>query len=282
MKYKMIACDIDGTLLDDKRQISKELKDKINEVSKLGIYFILSSGRPYMTLRQYVELIGEDYKCANMIALNGASACINGNVIYNKFLSKTAKIKILKYISNNNLSYIAWSEDTLFYNRIDKYTNEYINICIESTKKYLNLNHVKATDSTIINKDIYKIIIIDESQKIEEIRLDFNNNFSTLCAFSTSQSYFLEIYKKGISKAYAIKKIQKALNIKRSEIIAIGDGLNDIEMIRYAHIGVAMQNANEYVKQKANYICSDNNHNGVAEVIKKFIIGDKNEENKRR
>lgn len=275
MKYKMIACDIDGTLLDDKRQISTKVKNKIKEASDMGIYFVLSSGRPYMTLRQYVELIGQDSLNANVIALNGASACINGNVIYNKFLSKKAKIEILKYINKHNLSYISWTDDALMYNRLDKYTQEYVDICIESTKKYQILKHQRIVDEKeFISKNVYKIIIIDESKRIEEIRLDFNQHFTDICAFSTSQAYFLEIYKKGISKEYAIKKIQKALNIKRNEIIAIGDGLNDLEMIKYAHLGVAMENASDKVKKEADYICSDNNHDGVAEVIDKFIIGE--------
>lgn len=270
--YKLIAVDLDGTLLDDNKDISKETIESIKKAVEMGVYFVLSSGRPIITQMRFYNKIGVNMP---MIACNGAIIAYPdyNNIIINEHFNKDVLIDLVEYFNNKNKSFIAWSNNDLYCNKVNKYTTSYHDAC-----KHANVNIKEIKDyNKFYDSLINKMIVIDDSDNIQMLIKDVKEDINNKCNYFTSQSYFLEFVPEGIDKGIAIEKLAKYLDIKKEEIIAIGDGFNDLPMFEHAGLKVAMANASKYVKSKSNYITSDNNSNGVKEVIDKFVLGDNNE-----
>ena len=121
---------------------------------------------------------------------------------------------------------------------------------------------------------IYKIVFMDKSEKITEVRRNIPKEIGEKYEVTSSVPEYIEFVKKGIKKSEAIKFIMDKCKIEQEEVIAIGDGENDVEMLRFAGLGVAMDNADNYVKENADYITTSNNDDGVGKVIEKFILNE--------
>ena len=207
-----------------------------------------------------------------VIACNGAVISYPSidKIIINKHFEKDILIDLVNYFNGNNKSFIAWSNNVLYCNRINEYTTSYHDAC-----KHANVVVNLIEDyNCFYNLDINKLIVIDKSENIQSFLKDVKEGIKDKCSYFTSQSYFLEFVPYGIDKGVALKKLANYLGIKQEEVIAIGDGANDLSMIEYADLGVAMENASDYVKEKADFITSDNNHQGIKEVLDKFVLGE--------
>ena len=145
----------------------------------------------------------------------------------------------------------------------DTYKNAYKNANI----KVLDFKEIDFT-----KEKIYKIIFVNEPENIIRIRHNLPKELLEKYNVTSSVKDRIEFSKKGISKSAALDFVCKKCNIKKSEVIAIGDADNDLEMINYAKLGVAMGNATEALKEKADYITSSNNDDGVGKIIEKFIL----------
>ena len=267
--YKLVAVDLDGTLLDDNKEIDEDTLTSIRQGTSKGVYFVFSSGRPLITQRRFYDKIKIDMP---VIACNGAVIAYPSidNIIINEHFKKDILIDLVNYFNGNNKSFIAWSNNILYCNKINEYTTSYHDACKHANVK-VNLiedyNH-------FYNLDVNKLIVIDKSENIQLFLKDVKEDIKDKCSYFTSQSYFLEFVPYGIDKGVALKKLANYLGVKQKEVIAIGDGANDLSMIEYAALGVAMGNASDYVKEKADFITSDNNHQGIKEVLDKFVLGE--------
>ena len=123
----------------------------------------------------------------------------------------------------------------------------------------------------IIEKGVTKILWYDEVEKIAQYQKEIGSFLSENVNFHPSRPYFMEFVDKNASKAIAMEKLGQFYGIKQSEMIAVGDGFNDLSMIEYAGLGVAMANSPREVKEKADYITLSNEEDGVAHVIFEFI-----------
>ena len=271
--YKLVAVDLDGTLLDDNKNIDEETIKSIREIVKNGVYFVFASGRPLVTQRRFFDKINVDMPS---IACNGAIIAYpyEDKVIFNKHFKKEDLIFIVKYLKEKNKSFIAWENDKLYANVLDIYTTTYHDACKSAN---VQINVIEDYDK-FYNLSINKLIVIDDSENIQVFLKDVKKDIKRKCNYFTSQSYFLEFTAKGVDKGKSLLKLAKCLGVKRSEIIAIGDGHNDLSMIKRAKLKVAMGQASEYVKSKANYITDSNNNLGVKKVLDTFILGQEYEE----
>lgn len=264
-KYKLVAVDMDGTLLDDNKNISSNTINAINAIIAKGIVFVISTGRPYAGVKKYFEMIDGSIP---LILYNGAVVSFSkeDNVLYNCKLSSASSKKIIDIINYHHGTFIFWSNEKLYINKVNDYTDFYLTIS--------NVKPVLIDENTVIPyDDITKIIWIEENEKLVDFQKNNEYDLSDV-SFFTSQPIFLEFVNKGISKAKALEAIGNYYHINASEMIAIGDGYNDLAMIEYAGLGVAMENGETGVKQKANYITSSNEDEGVLKVINKFILND--------
>lgn len=265
--YKLVALDMDGTLLDNNKTIPEENVRAIKEASENGVKIVLATGRPLIGIKKYLDILGLNSEDDFSIIFNGALIQNNNN---KKIISKTL-------LNHDDLIY--------FYNLSKKF-----NICMnvftkDSCLSYKSGNYsileakwsnidIEIVDfnNSYKNIEIAKIIFADEPELISKVENNLDNNITSKYGIAKSAPYFMEFFNKEINKGIAVKKYADSLNIHKDEIICIGDAGNDIEMIKYAGLGVAMNNAFPEVKNIADYITLSNEDTGVAHVIDKFIL----------
>ena len=263
--YKLIASDMDGTLLRSDRTISEKTVNTIRSLKQKGVKFVLSTGRPLVAVEKYNELL----------ELNGPAIIYNGAQIYD-FASK--KIIFEKYLDfadakfiwdeglKRNVEMYLWAENVLYTNLVNDRIYEYTGESRAAFKKLENINEIS-------DKKVTKIIWDDSGDIIEKYVKELDEiGFYEKVNYCSSMLRFLEFFNKDTSKKVAIQKLEEIYNITKDEIIAIGDGNNDIEMISYAGLGVAMGNADDKVKSIAKIVTTTNDEEGVLNVIDKYVL----------
>lgn len=263
MKYKLIATDLDGTLLNDDKQISNENLKAVHYAVKKGIIVVPCTGRAIQGVTKFKELVKLG---SPAISYNGGMIVdlSNSNTIYHcPLLDKDAKFIIEQGIKLDT-NICVWIDNSLYCNKINKYTLEYSEISSVTPIKFNDFNEIS-------DKTITKILWHDEIEKIQAYLSSMSQLVSDDVTCCTSKPWFLEFFNGKTSKALALNKLCEIYGIKKSEIIAVGDELNDISMVEFAGLGVAMKNARIEVKEKADYITLSNNENGFADLVYKFI-----------
>lgn len=266
--YKLIALDMDGTLLTTDKRVSERNKAAIKKAEAKGVKIVLASGRPLIGLIKYLKeldlLKDEDY----VLSFNGG---LVQNTRTHKIVSKLPlKGKDLKYIykisKELNINIHAFSaKDGLIAPKVSKYTEH------EAEINEIEIN-IKDFNEIDDEEDIIKVMMIDPHEildpAIEKLPTEVYKKYSVF----KSAPFFLEFTNKEVDKGLGLKKLGEYLGINREEIIACGDAGNDLSMVKYAGLGVAMGNATEEVKESADFITSSNDEDGIAEVIEKFIL----------
>ncbi len=268
--YKLIALDIDGTLLNSEKKITSQVYDSIQEAKNSGTKVVLSTGRP---LPGVTPLL----KDLNLTEHGDYVICFNGAVVQ--------EVKSKRVISNIEMSH---SDFDLIYNEICKPNNSNIHINTptnlvtphKTPAKYtlleaeLNKIDIECKPENEINDDIKfcKVMIIDEPEKLEEIIPTIPKEFHDKYTIVRSAPFFLEFLNKKANKGNALKALCDNINLPIEKSIAVGDEENDKHMIKLAGLGVAMGNARQSIKDISDYITDTNDNHGVAKVIDKFIL----------
>lgn len=261
---KMIVLDLDGTILNKDRKISESTKKYLNKLKKDGYIVVIATGRIYASALKATD--GADF--ANYV-ISDTGACIyerlNSAPIFTNFIdTETAKAMFDYY--NENCRYV----DICDKNTIFKYSDEpeYSEV-IETTKdRYYIINNCSEishiTISMKTNEDVMRVY--------NDLRSKFTNLEIIIMQDSFSERKWIEMMAKGTSKYNSINNLANYLNIKNEEIIAFGDGLNDIEMLEKCGYGVALDNALPAVKNKANDVTTlDHNNDGVINYLKEHL-----------
>lgn len=270
---KLIAIDMDGTLLNGKKHIDKVQKEAIHEAIEAGIKIVLCTGRPlYGILPFYEELGLSELDSEGYVILN------NGCSIH-----KTKNWELIDQVN--------FTSDDIDY--LYKFSEGYdINFTLVNDYYYFNIDDRKPTDELITDagfvfSDITNISLKEaKNGKHKIIKIMFLGNPNIMANFQKenesilkdkyssvlSQPYIYEILPKGNNKGTGLKKLAKKLGIKQEEIMAIGDGNNDIEMFEYAHYSVAMENGTKPARKAAKYQTDSNENNGVAKAIRKYAL----------
>ncbi|MDD3171485.1 MAG: tagaturonate epimerase family protein [Bacilli bacterium] len=263
-QYKMIAVDIDGTLLNDKRELLATTKNMITKAVKMGTIFVLSTGRPLIGAEEVSQKLAFDLP---VIAGNGAIIATSKTkkIIFKRDLPVDVARDIIKISKKYQASLAIWCGDELFFNTEDEHTIKYGNLASTRPTVLDNLQE-------IYKKEITKIIWFDSPERLISIQEEIRPLLGSRTNFFTSNPTYLEFVALGVSKANALKTIGDYYHIPLKEIIAVGDGFNDLAMIEVAGLGVAMSNAVKEIQEKADFVTSSNNEDGVGKVIKEFIL----------
>lgn len=268
--YKLIALDIDGTLLNNNREITEKTKQTIKSAISMGVKVVIATGRIIQSVKGLAKELGLQGESEYIITNNGCTIYDTKN--YSLLYEKSLKDKDLKEIYKRYKN----EDTTLEVHTLNGVLTENIN----DHKEQINL----FPEMEVLEKDFINDVI--EDQKLIKILVKGQDEYiARLCesvpkelhekyAVVRSLDHLLEFMYKGSSKAKGLEVLGDILDIEREEIIAIGDGINDLEMIEYAGLGVAMGNAKEEVKEIANYITKSNEDDGVAYVIERFILKD--------
>lgn len=258
---KLIACDMDGTLLHDDKTFNPEIFELIFKLYEKGCYFAAASGRQLNSLKNVFSPVKD-----NMIyiAENGTFVYYKGEEIYSNFLNKDSVKRILDVVTRFEII-------PMLCGKYCSYTNneKFVKI-LQSSKFFYNTKFVDNLYD--VNDDILKVSIDDrkgiEENTFNEIYPQLSNMFeATVSGFTC-----MDFVNKGVSKGTAIELIQQKFNIKPEETLVFGDNYNDTEMFKFAKYSYAMENASDGVKAQANFIAKNNNNDGVIEEIKKLCF----------
>lgn len=264
MTYKLIATDMDGTLLTSSDEITVQTQQAIKSAIDTGAIFTLSTGRPLQGVKKYIDQLG--LNCP-VITYNGAviAHSVTGEILFSQNMDITEAIRVYNLAKEKGVMFIVWSQNKLYASEISEKTYFYEGIT--NTKADLLTDFERVAESGIT-----KMLWYDDAQVLEKYIYELKSENFTHTTFTKSRAYFLEFFSNKVSKAVAMEKLGEYYGIKREEMIAVGDQTNDLPMIEYAGLGVAMANAVDNVKRVADYITDSNNEDGVAKVIEKFIL----------
>ena len=288
--YKLVAIDLDGTMLNSYGIVTENTKKVIKQAIEKEIEIIIASGRPINSIQAIANEIGSNNY---FIAGNGALIydIKNNQTIYEKYIPKKKVLEIIKICEENSISYNVYTEkailatglkyNVLYYHKenLKKEDNKktVINI-VKDMYKYIQDTQEKFLKITICdeNKTIFNSII-RKLRNVEGIEvLDVSHISRKVIKQGTEdisiEYYYTEISLKDVDKWNAIEILIKKLNIKKEEVIAIGDNINDKKMIENAGLGIAMKGSTPIVTSKADYITNSNNEEGVANAIEKFCF----------
>jgi len=268
--YKLIALDMDGTLLTTDKKVSKRTEAALKAAEAKGVKIVLASGRPLIGLNRYLEelnlLKGDDY----VLSFNGGLVQnTKTEEIVSKISLKGSDLKYIYKISKElNINIHAFSaKEGLISPKISKYTEH------EAEINGIDIN-IKDFYEVDDDDDIIKVMMIDPQEILDPAIEKLPNEIYEKYSVFKSAPFFLEFTHKEVDKGLGLKKLGEHLGIKREEIIACGDAGNDFSMVKYAGLGVAMENAIPEVKKVADFITTSNDEDGIAKVIEKFILND--------
>ena len=288
--YKLVAIDLDGTMLNSYGMVTEKTKQVIKNTIDKGTEVIIASGRPIDSIKTIAKEIGsENY----FIAGNGALIydIKKDEIIYEKFMNKQKVLEIIKICEENSIAYNIYTEKTIIakglkYNvlyyykeNLKKEENKKTNITIvEDVYEYIkNLENEKFLKITVCDetKSVFNSII-RKLRTVEDIDvLDVLHMSRKMIKQGTEdvpiEYYYTEISLKDVDKWNAIEYLANKMNISKDEIIAIGDNINDKKMIENAKVGIAMGQSTPVITKIADFVTLNNNEDGVAKALEKYF-----------
>ena len=269
--YKLIAIDLDGTMLNSYGMVTENTKQVIKNTINKGTEVIIASGRPIDSIKTIAKEIGsENY----FIAGNGALIydIKKDEIIYEKFMNKQKVLEIIKICEENSIAYNIYTEKTIIAKGL-KYNVLYY------YKENLKKEENKKTNITIV-EDVYEYIKNLENEKFlkitvcDETKSVFNSIIRKLRTVEDIDVLdVLHMSRKMIKQGtedVPIEYLANKMNISKDEIIAIGDNINDKEMIENAKVGIAMGQSTPVITEIADFVTTNNNEDGVAKALEKY------------
>lgn len=256
---ELVALDIDGTLIDDNWKVSENTREIIRELKDRNIEVALVSGRAYGAARTIMEQIGIEL---TIISHNGGKVTLSdGSEIKNEKFPIRDLEEVISYAQEHNLHIIAYIDD-LFYGTVDNPINKKISKRLGVDYKIIDsLNNGMIDHINLLLLYLHDKITGEDLKKFEHLDCEITNSIPGT----------LEFIPKGISKAEGLKDLKNHLNIKRENILAMGNSLNDLSMLEFAGHGVAMKNSDKLLLENFHRVSDfTNNEEGVYEVLKKI------------
>lgn len=289
--YKLVAIDLDGTMLNTYGEVTESTKRILKETMKKGCEVVIASGRTIDSIQAIADEIGTK---KYMIAGNGSIVydISKKNIIYEKYIPKSKALNIIKICEDNSITYSVYTNKTIIANSL-KYNILYY------YKQNLKKQPNKKTSITLVeniydyvknieDEKVMKIFICDSTESIfnailrkigelEDIEILDVSHMSRKVISNGSEEvpieyFYTEITEKNVDKWYALEFLISKLQIDKKEVMAIGDNVNDRKMLEQAGLGIAMKNSTPKITEVANYVTDfDNNNDGAARAIEKFL-----------
>lgn len=274
-KIKLLALDLDGTLLNRNHEMSERTIKAVRNAHNKGYQIVICTGRRYASSLPHIKTLG----CINEIILDNGiiiKNTENDKTIFANYMDGNTYSEVIKIISEIGLIPVVISDDYPskdIFIRPQNGSNPYHRDFIEYNLKYCK---IVETLSKPPSQKIIQIAVFEEYSKLIEIETILKKYIAHLIDFFTIRAIryagsSLELVPKGTSKWNALAFLLKLKGINADETIAIGDDVNDIEMIKNAGYGIAMENAFDEVKSVADYITGDRDKDGAAEIIEKLL-----------
>ena len=269
MKYKLLVLDVDGTLLNDAKEISKRTLAALLKVQQMGVRIVLASGRPTYGLMPLAKLLELGNYGGFILSYNGGQiiSADNGEILFERRINPEMIPYLEKKARKNEFAIFTYHDDVILTDSPD-------NIHIQREAMLNDLKIVQEDELSIaIDFAPCKCMLVsDDEMALQELEDHWKRRLNGALDVFRSEPYFLEVVPCAINKANTLGVLLEQLEIEREDVIAIGDGVCDVTMIQLAGMGVAMGNAQDSVKACADWVTDSNENEGVAVAVEKLII----------
>ena len=266
---RILAMDLDDTLLRSNLSISKRTKNAINRTMAAGVTIVLSSGRISYTMERFSRFLGLHEKPAYIVSNNGAliQESHTGNIVHESRMDERTALAVCDLAEAEGFPVQMYDNDVMYISRRNEYSDR--------DQERTGIRQVVVENFRAMVKDgCHKLIIPGDPALIPNMEKIIRTYMGDTITVFTSRPYFLEVLPKNTDKGTSLIRIAEILGVSAKETMAIGDSMNDEAMIRWAGIGVAMANSDERIKSIADVVTDyTNDDDGVAEVIEKYFLG---------
>lgn len=262
--YKMIAIDLDGTLLNDELTVTKDTMAAIRQSRELGVVVTIATGRMYPSAQRIALELGLD---APMITYQGAmiKSATSGEVLRERVVPFEIAQKCIHLAAEKQMHIQVYQDDVL-YSAVD-------NEQVKAYSKEVGVGYKVEPDLLKLAKNGFmKLLFIDEPEALAPVQEELQAVLGDEACIEKSKLRYLEVTHPEANKGSALSFLAEELGIDRSQVIGIGDNHNDTELVKAAGFGIAMGNAVDELKELADYTSLSNNEEGVLHVLNKFIL----------
>ena len=268
MNEKVLVLDIDGTLTNSRKEITPATKRGIQETMMRGHKVILASGRPTPGMRRYEQELELEKYGGYLLSFNGGRIveCRTGEIVYQRTLPPVVIPKLYHFAKANGCGLVTYFGDNI----ISAFEpDEYVEL-----ESRINGMEVRVVEDfqNFVDFDVNKCLMTAPVDSAPELEKQLQQKYGDILSIYRSEPFFIEIMPKNVDKATSLNRMLESIGLTREDAICCGDGFNDISMIRYAGLGVAMGNAQPAVKEAADYITATNDEDGLVQVIDRFIL----------
>ncbi|MCS2387964.1 Cof-type HAD-IIB family hydrolase [Bacteroides thetaiotaomicron] len=271
MKYKLLVLDVDGTLLNDAKEISKRTLAALLKVQQMGVRIVLASGRPTYGLMPLAKSLELGNYGGFILSYNGCQIinAQNGEILFERRINP----EMLPYLEKKARKIISHCSLTMMIRSL-------------LTLRRMNISRMKArlNNLKVIKEEEFSVaidfapckcmLVSDDEEALVSLEGHWKRRLNGALDVFRSEPYFLEVVPCAIDKANTLGALLEELDVKREEVIAIGDGVCDVTMIQLAGLGVAMGHSQDSVKVCADYVTASNEEDGVALAVEKAIIAE--------
>jgi Cof subfamily protein (haloacid dehalogenase superfamily) len=261
---RLAAIDLDGTLLDSQYQLSEENCQTVQELSANGTIVVLASGRMHATILPFSRRINLK---SPIISYNGAMAkdVETEKILHHIPISSHLSEEIIEHCANHNLHLNFYLDDILYIRERNKWSELYDSRTGATSHPVGDLHQFDGCKPT-------KLQIVDAPKNIDKLLLEFKQLFQEKLYITKTQPEYLEFMNPDVSKGRALTTVARKLGVSMRQVVAFGDGYNDISLMEVAGFRVAMGNSIDEIKKCADYITETNDENGVANAIKALLL----------
>lgn len=271
MKYKLLVLDVDGTLLNSQRELTKRTVATLRKVQSIGIKVALASGRPTYGILPIAKALDLGNHDGFIISYNGAQvvSARTGEVLFERSIDPQMIPYLEKKAQKTGMTMAYYDGDEVISTDIQ---NEHI--VDEAKMNGMKLRQVEQLSIAIEDRPTEVMLVCDDEEELAGLSDHMQRHLNGVMDTIHSNPYMLEIVGYQVGKSYAMSALVQKMGISLDEVIAIGDGGADINMIQMAGTGIAMGNATENVRRCADFSTLDNDHDGAALAIEKAIVAE--------
>ena len=266
--YKLLVLDLDGTLTNSQKKITRKTKEALLKAQENGIKLVLASGRPTYGIVPLADELNLDARGGYILSYNGGEIIFwkTKELLHARLLDSQVIPYLYDCAKRNDLAIITYQDEYIITEKPD---DIYVH-----KEAFLNKMKIKKVDDflSFIDFPVAKCLITGDPEQLVILEKEMNEHLKGSMGVYRSEPYFLELVPNGIDKAQSLSILLNKLSMTPDEMIACGDGFNDLSMIQFAGLGVAMANAQLAVKEQADFITLSNEEDGVAHVVERFLL----------
>lgn len=266
MRYRLMAMDLDDTLLTDELTVSEPTKEAMKRAIAQGVHLTIATGRMFASAQQVAKQVGLNVP---IITYQGSLVrnLLDEQVLYERAVPTAAAARLYEYCREHGMHLQTYIEDRLYTAEDNDQIQAY---AAQSSIPYV----ISESFETLVTTSPHqtKLVVIDEPARLDAAKLELERLLGPDVHLTKSKDHYLELLHREGTKGHALRFLADYYDIPLEETIAIGDAWNDKEMIEVAGLGVAMANAVPGLKDLADYVTLSNNEDGVKHVLEKFVL----------